>query len=157
MKDALTRIREILDQEGVEYELIHHRLDYQASEAAADTHTPPAEFAKTIFLWVDGAPAMAVLPASKQLSLSKVQHALTAEHVRLAREEETHAVCPDCEVGAAPPFGNLYDVPVYVSPSLTEDDRITFNAGTHRDAIRMPYADFERLVGPRVIRMAKHD
>jgi Ala-tRNA(Pro) deacylase len=77
--------------------------------------------------------------------------------VRLASEWEMQDLCPDAEVGAAPPFGNLYGLPTYVSPVLTRDERITFNAGTHEDAVRMAYADWDRLVGPKVIPMSRHE
>lgn len=154
---GLERLRSYLDQQGVEYETIHHKADFRAMATAVDTHTDPAEFAKTVFLWVDGHPIMAVLPASRHVALAKVRKALGAEHVRVATESDCRELCQDCEVGAAPPFGSLYDLPVYLSPALAEDETITFNAGTHRDAIRMRYADYERLVHPNVQPIAKND
>jgi Ala-tRNA(Pro) deacylase len=151
------RLQEFLDEHGVEYEAIHHRLDYRACKTAQDTHTPPGEFAKTVFVRVDGRIVMAVLPASKTVALGKLRRGLGARDVQLAREWEFSELCPDCEPGAAPPFGNLYDLPVYVSPALTRDDEITFNAGSHEDAVRMAYGDFERLVKPRVLPLSRHD
>lgn len=151
------RLRTFLKQERAAYETLHHAKDYTAKETAEDTHTPPKEFAKTVFLCIDGRPAMAVLPATEFVSLRKVQQTLGAEDVRLASEAESRRACPDCDVGAAPPFGNLYNLPVYVSPSLAEDEKITFNAGSHQDAIRMSYRDFEILVQPRVMPLSKHD
>lgn len=157
MTGVAARLREFLDAHDVEYEAIHHRVDYRARKTAQDTHTPPAEFAKTVFVRVDGRIVLAVIPASKTVALGKLRHGLAAQDVQLAREWEFSELCPDCEPGAAPPFGNLYDLPVYVSPALAEDEEITFNAGSHQDAIRMAYRDFERLVKPRVLPISKHD
>jgi Ala-tRNA(Pro) deacylase len=157
MSGIAARVQTFLKQEQVTYETLHHPTDYTAKETAEDTHTPPKEFAKTVFLCVDGRPAMAVLPATEFVSLRKVQQALGAEEVRLASEEESRQACPDSDVGAAPPFGNLYELPVYVSPLLAEDEKITFNAGSHQDAIRMSYRDFEKLVQPHVMALSKHD
>lgn len=157
MNEGFERLRAYLDSVGVEYQIIHHRTDYRARETAADTHTPPEDFAKTVFVWVDGKPAMAVVPANKDVALSKLAKAIGAEEVRVARESETRELCQDCDVGAAPPFGHLYDLPVYASASLAREESITFNAGTHENAVRMAWSDFERLVAPSVVRLAKHD
>jgi Ala-tRNA(Pro) deacylase len=157
MNEGYRRLQDYLDSAGVFYHTIHHRSDYRARTAAVDTQTPLKEFAKTVFLWIDGAPAMAVLPASKDLAPSRLCKTLGAAEVTLAHEAETLELCPDCEIGAAPPFGNLYDLPVYVSTSLAEDEEITFNGGTHDHAVRMAFADFERLVKPTIVALAKHD
>jgi Ala-tRNA(Pro) deacylase len=157
MSGIVPRLQRFLDKHRVDYQVIHHRTDYRASATAADTETEPEEFAKTVFLWIDGRFAMAVLPALKHVALSKVRRALDAEDVRLASEREASDLCPDCDVGAAPPFGNLYDLPVYVSASLAEDEKITFNGGSHEDAIRMDFRDFEQLVRPRILKIARHD
>lgn len=152
-----TRLIELLDESGVEYELIHHRPDYRARQTAADTHTPPQEFAKTVFLWIDGQYALAVLPANLSVSERKLARSIGAQELRLASEWEMRDLCPEVDIGAAPPFGNLWGLPVYVSPALARDEHITFNAGSHTDAVRMSYADFERLVKPRVVSLAKHE
>jgi Ala-tRNA(Pro) deacylase len=157
MNSGFERLVEYLDAAGVPYHVIHHRVDYRSRATADHTHTPPAEFAKTVFVWIDGTPAMVVLPATKDVALSRLCRNLGADEVRVARESETRELCPDCEVGAAPPFGNLYDLCVYVSKSLAEDEEITFNGGTHDNAVRMAFADFERLVQPRILALAKHD
>jgi Ala-tRNA(Pro) deacylase len=157
MAGIVPRLQRFLDEHRVDYRVIHHRTDYEASVTAADTETEPEEFAKTVFLWIDGRFAVAVLPALKHVALSKLRKTLDAEEVRLASEREAAELCPDCDVGAAPPFGNLYDLPVYVSASLAEDEQITFNGGSHEDAIRMAFSDFEQLVRPRILRLAKHD
>jgi len=157
MESALDRVQALLDERGVDYQLIHHHQDFRARVAARDTHTPAEEFAKTVFVYVDGRPAMAVVPATKDLALSKLGRALGAEDVRLASEAEMHELCPDSEIGAEPPFGILYDLPVYLSASLAEQEHITLNGGTHDKAFRMTYGDYQRIVVPQVLRIAKHD
>ncbi|MEN8184077.1 MAG: YbaK/EbsC family protein [Myxococcota bacterium] len=151
------RLQVLLDESGVEYEIIHHQDDFRAVTTAEDTHTPAREFAKAVFLWIDGSYAMATLPATHFVAESKLARSLGAENVRLAFESEMQDLCPDCEVGAAPPFGTLYGLPVYASPVLARDDHVTFNAGTHRDAVRMAYKDFERLVKPRILPLSRHE
>jgi Ala-tRNA(Pro) deacylase len=155
MSEIPKRIREFLEKSRVDYEVIEHPLDFTAQETAAHTHTKGKEFAKTVFLKVDGKPAMAVLPAPQMVDLEEARASIGAEQIVLAHEDEIAKLCPDCDTGAAPPFGNLYDVPVYVSPVIARDERVTFNAGSHRDAIRMDYSDFERLVKPQVVSLHK--
>ncbi len=157
MTDIAPRLQRFLDEERVSYEHVRHRTDYTSKQAAVDTETPEREFAKTVFVTIDGQPAMAVLPASRFVDEVTLRDSLGANEVCLADEDRVAALCPDCAVGAAPPFGNLYDLPVYVSPELREDERITFNAGSHEHALRMAYADFERLVRPRIVRLSEHD
>ncbi|MBW2232867.1 MAG: YbaK/EbsC family protein [Deltaproteobacteria bacterium] len=157
MSGIVPRLEKFLEEHGVEYDVIPHKNDYRAKVTARDTGTPQSEFAKTVFVLIDGEDALVVVPADRDVALSKLRDALGATEVCLAREDEFHEFCPDCEVGAAPPFGNLYGLPVYVSTSLAADDMITFNAGTHSSAVRMAYSDFERLVGPRVLALCKHE
>lgn len=157
MSDVAKRLHDLLDESGVDYEIIHHKPDYRAEQTALDTHTPPKDFAKTVVLWIDGQYALAALPADHTVSERKLRRSIGAEDVRLAAEWEMEDLCPDCEIGAAPPFGVLYGLPTYVCPLLAEDEQITFNAGTHRDAVRMSWQDFERLVKPRVASMSKHE
>jgi Ala-tRNA(Pro) deacylase len=116
------RLETFLKESRAHYEVIPHRLDYQAQQAAVDTDTPQRDFAKTVFVCVDGRYAMAVMPASQFLSERKLREALGADELRLAAEYEFEGLCPDSAVGAEPPFGNLYGLDVYVSPVLTEDD-----------------------------------
>lgn len=145
------QLQQFLSEHGVPYETIHHRRDYTAQETAADTHTPGKEFAKTVMLWVDGNYAMAVLPAHHMVDFEKLRQAIGAKEVKLASEDEIRELCPDCEAGAVPPFGNLYGLPVYLSQAMTTDERITFNAGTHEDVVRMRYEDFVKLVQPKIL------
>lgn len=150
---SLNRVTQMLEDEQVNYEVVHHHVDYTAQETAADTHTPGREFAKTVVLGLPGGHAMAVVPALFKVDLEKIRQGIGTRQVRLADEESMERLCPDCDVGAEPPFGNLYDLPVFVDPNLTKDEYITFNGGTHEDAIRMRFSDYERLVRPTIMDM----
>lgn len=150
----LQRVTSYLDEHTIPYETIHHRRDYSAQKTAADTHTPGKAFAKTVILNVDNRFCMFVLPASQKVDVKKVQRELGAKEVRLATESEFSGICTGCEVGAMPPLGALYNLPVYISHVLTEDLLITFNAGTHEDAVRMRYSDYEKLAHPVVVNVA---
>ena len=120
---------------------------------AASAHVPSQELAKTVMVVIDGTLAMAVLPASEHLDLETLKAAVDAQDVRLASEAEFESQFLDCDIGAMPPFGNLYGVDVYVSERLAEDGEIAFNAGNHRELVMMSYADFERLVGHQTLTM----
>jgi Ala-tRNA(Pro) deacylase len=143
-----TRLKEFLDKEHVKYVTIGHSPAFTAQEVAATAHIPGKELAKTVIVKVDGELAMVVLPASEHVRLSHVREMLGAKDVELADEDEFKKAFPDCETGAMPPFGNLYGMNVFVSQVLREDDEIAFNAGSHSELIRLPYADYERLVHP---------
>lgn len=151
------RLQKLLDEGGVDYEVIHHREDFRARTTARDTHTPPEEFAKTVVLWIDDHYALAIVPATHNVAASRLARSIGASEVRLASESEMRDVMPDSEVGAAPPFGALYDLPVYASPLLAQDERITFNAGTHRDAVRMSWTDYQRLAEPEIVHLSHHE
>jgi Ala-tRNA(Pro) deacylase len=135
---------------GVEYAEETHRRAYTAQQVAAVEHVPGNQFAKVVMLIVDGRPVMAVLPATRAVQFEQVAKVLAAHEVRLACESEFAPLFPDCEVGAMPPFGNLYCVPVYVDEPLAGNDEIVIQAGTHRDSIRLRYFDFARLAQPVV-------
>ena len=153
----LGRLQELLDQRGVEYEVVHHREDFRARVTAADTDTPAGEFAKTVVMWVDGAYALAVLPATHFVAEGRFAHSVGAETARLATEFEMRDLLPDCEVGAAPPVGCLYGLPTYVSPVLARREHITFNAGTHSDAVRLAWNDYQGLAEAKVVAMSRHE
>ena len=144
----VTRLKEFLDRENVKYVTIGHSPAFTAQEIAERAHIPGRELAKTVMVKIDGELAMIVVPASDHVKLAHLKEALGADEVELAGEYEFKERFPDCETGAMPPFGNLYDMKVFVSAPLREDDEIAFNAGSHSELIRMSYADFERLVNP---------
>ncbi len=151
-----SQIKEFLDDRGVPYEVIPHSPAYTAQGVAAAAHVKGLELAKTVIVKVDGALAMAVLPAPYKVDFDKLKAAIGSDQVDLASEAEFQSLFPDCELGAMPPFGNLYGFDVYVAQSLTQDEQIAFNAGTHTDLIRMAYRDFEGLVQPKILRFSAH-
>jgi Ala-tRNA(Pro) deacylase len=146
-----TRLKEFLDQERVRYLTIAHSPAFTAQEVAQAAHVPGKEMAKTVVVRLDGDLAMVVLPASSQLNLDLLKEATGAKRLDLASERHFRDAFPGCELGAMPPFGNLFGMPVYVSEDLTRDEEIAFNAGTHTEVIKMRYDDFEKLVKPRVV------
>ena len=148
------RLKAFLDSHVVEYEIIPHPTAYTSAALGAVTHTPGKEIAKTVMVTVDGVLAMVVVPGSKHVNLRALKSSLGASEVALSAEEEFAHVFPDCEVGAMPPFGNLYGLSVYVDEVLTNDSEIAFNAGTHRELMRLKYEDFAQLTQPEVIRVA---
>jgi Ala-tRNA(Pro) deacylase len=147
-------MREYLDSHDVKYVLISHSPAFTALEIASSAHIPGKELAKTVMVEIDDRIAMAVLPAPQKVDLELLREAAGAERVALAKEDAFRDRFPECDVGAMPPFGNLYDMDVYVADSLTEDEEIAFNAGSRTELVRLAYRDFERLVQPRVMRFA---
>lgn len=150
----IRKLKEYLDKNNIEYITIRHSLAYNAQRIAATTHIPGRDLAKTVMVKIDGRMAMAVLPASFLINMKLLKEVTGARKVEIANEMEFKHLFPDCEIGAMPPFGNLYDMEVYVAESLGKDEEIAFNAGTHVELIRMAYADFERLVKPVVLRFS---
>ncbi len=145
------KLKEYLNSQQIKYVSIQHSPAYTAQEVAACAHVSGRDFAKTVIVKVEGTPAMVVLPANRKVVLSELREILGAEKVRFATEEEFQNLFPDCEIGAMPPFGNLYGIEVYVAPSLAEEPEIAFNAGTHTEILKMAYLDFERLVKPKIV------
>ncbi|MFC1664245.1 aminoacyl-tRNA deacylase [Pseudomonadota bacterium] len=151
------KLKEYLDAHKIKYVTISHSPGYTAREVAASALVPRAEFAKTVMVTVDNNMAMVVIPASRRLDLERFALLIQAKKVKLADEQEFQDRFPDCEVGAMPPFGNLYDMEVYVAANLTLDDEIVFNAGSHTQVIQMTYEDYADLVQPKVLDIAvKH-
>ncbi len=144
------KLKQFLDDHDVKYVSISHSPAYTAQTIAAAAHIPGKELAKTVIVKIDDKFAMAVLPASYRVHLGHLKAAVSADHVELATEAEIKSLFPDCEPGAMPPFGNLYDMDVYVAEQLTQDEEIAFNAGGHTELLRMSYKDFENLVTPEI-------
>ena len=134
---------------------IKHPPAYTAMEIAAAAHVPGKELAKTVIVKLDGKMTMAVLPSKYRVDLERLRTACRAGSVELATEEDFVRTFPNCDEGAMPPFGNLYDMDVYVAARLSGDEYIAFNAGTHTELVRMRYRDFERLVNPKVLAFAR--
>ena len=145
-------LREFLDRNRIKYVVISHSRAHTAQEIAASAHIPGQALAKTVIVKLDGRLAMAVLPASELVDLELLADAAFAQRAELADEEEFGDRFPDCQLGAMPPFGNLYGMEVYVADSLAEDEVIAFNAGSYTELIQMAYPDYARLVKPRILR-----
>jgi Ala-tRNA(Pro) deacylase len=152
---VVKKLKEMLDEHKVSYEIFSHALAYTAQEIAAKQHCSGNEMAKVVMLKVDDALVMGVIPASRKINLGTVIKSLGAKAARLAMEDEFIAHFPGCEIGAMPPFGNLFGVPVFVDPALAEDEYIYFNAGNHVQTVRMKYQDFARLVKPKIARLVE--
>ena len=148
------RLKGLLDENQIPYSVMTHTTAYTAQGAAATMQISGKELAKTVVLWAGEEMILAVLPAPNHIRLDKLGTEV-GKSLRLATEQEFSTLFPDCELGAMPPFGSLYNLPAYVDESLAADEAIVFNAGTHRDAIRIRYDDFVRLAKPRVCSFAQ--
>ena len=151
----LVRLQELLDRSGVAYTHTVHPLAYTAREVAAAEHLPAQEVAKVVVFLAENGYRMVVLPANKVVDFQELRAMLGFSHARLATEKELSDLFPDCDLGAMPPFGNLYDMPVHLDSSLLADEMIAFNAGTHRDVVHIRLGDFRRLVNPEVVTLAR--
>ncbi len=143
-----------LNANNVSYQLLRHVPAFRAHEVAMATHVPDRNLAKTLLVKAGQVYWMVVLRGDQRLDEKALKRVLEVHHVHLAHEEDLDHLFPDCEVGAMPPFGNLYGFPVVVDQALPEDDEIVFNACTHTDSIRMKFSDFERLVRPMIAHIA---
>lgn len=146
----LSKLREFLDSHHIRYLVISHSLAYTAQGVAALAHVSGKRLAKTVIVKIDGILAMAVIRASEHVDLDRLRALTGAQFVELATEREFKDAFPDCETGAMPPFGNLYDMAVYADANLAQNEEITFSAGTHRELVRMNWDDLLRLVNPTV-------
>jgi Ala-tRNA(Pro) deacylase len=146
----ITKLRRALETNHIQFETIVHDPTYTAQGTAASAHVSGNDMAKTVMVKLDGQLAMAVLPAARKVNFDRLREAAHVASAELATEQEFAQLFPMCEVGAMPPFGNLYDLEVYVDEPLSQDERIAFNAGTHSELIRMRYDDYEHLVHPKV-------
>jgi len=144
------KLKEFLDQNKVKYVSISHSAAYTAPEIAQRAHVSGRDLAKTVMVKLDGKMAMAVLSAADHVDVEKLARAAHARKAQLASEGEFKALFGECEIGAMPPFGNLYGMKVFVSSRLAADEEIAFNAGSHTELLKLTYADFERLVKPAV-------
>lgn len=149
------KLRSVLEANHLAFTQTTHTAAFTAREVASVEHLPAREVAKTVVLFGDGGFRMIVIPANKLVDFQEVRLALGLSHVRLASEEELSRLFPDCELGAMPPVGNIYDMPVYLDSSLAAEPEIVFNAGTHREAIHMQTADYRRLVSPTVVALSR--
>ena len=148
------KLKEFLDSNKIKYVSITHSSAYTAMEISALAHVPGKDLAKTVMIKTNGHMAMAVLPATHMIKMDLLKKAIGSDNIRLATEQEFKDKFADCEVGAMPPFGNLYNMEVYASDLLRDDEEIVFNAGSHTELIKLSYKDFERLVNPKVTQIS---
>ena len=151
----LAKLRVFLEENHAEYTHTVHPLAFTAREVASAEHLPTREVAKTVVIFGDDDYHLIVIPANKLVDFQEVRLALGLTHARLATEQEVGALFADCELGAMPPFGHLWGLQTYVDVSLTGEDTIAFNAGTHRDLIHMRTADYRKLARPVVVSLAR--
>ena len=147
-------LKEFLDKNRIKYVSIKHSPAFTSQEIAQSVHIPGKSFAKTVIVKIDKKLTMAVVPAKFLIDIDKMKEITGAEFVELADEKEFENLFPGCEVGAMPPFGNLYDMDVFVAEPLTRYEEIAFNAGTHTEVIKLAFKDFEKLVQPKVVQIA---
>jgi len=144
-------VKEFLKKSGVEYETSKHVPVFSSQKMAQVEHESGRYVAKPVIVKADGRFVMCVLPASRHVDLEKLKSQLAAGFVELAQESEIAELFPDCDVGAEPPFGNLYKLPTVMDKTLEKDDHVLFQAGTHEEAIRISMADYQRLAHPKVL------
>ena len=147
-------VKNFLDKHNIKYISIKHSKAYTAQEIAASAHVEGRRVAKTVVLKINGKLAFAVLPASYKIDFDMLKESLGTDKIRLSNEQEFKDKCVNCEVGAMPPFGNLFNCETYVAAALVEDEDILFNAGNHTELIKMNYMDFEKLVKPKILRFS---
>ena len=152
---SLQEVEKFLRDEHVKYRTVQHSPAYSSREIAQAAHLPPRRLAKVTMLEIDGELAMAVLPASEMVDIDALSELAGGRSVRLAKESQFADRFPDCEVGAMPPFGNLWGMPVFVSDGFEKTDQIAFEAGSHSELLEMPYDAFLRLVGPQIGHFAR--
>jgi Ala-tRNA(Pro) deacylase len=156
MEMPVKQLKEFLDSRNIKYVTISHSAAYTAQEIAASARIPGKELAKTVIVKVNGEMAMAVLPACYKIDFNLLKEAAAVNKVELASEEDFKDKFSECEVGAMPPFGNLYGMDVFVADTLAEDEEIAFNCGSHTELIRMSYKDFEATVKPKIVKFSSH-
>lgn len=147
----LNKLINYLEDHNKKYIVVKHSTAFTAQEVAASAHVPGKNMAKTVIVKVDGDMKMVVLPSTHNVDFNAIRETLNADDVELASEQEFEDLFPECELGAMPPFGNFYDMDTLVAESLTDDEEIAFNAGTHKELVKMNYSDFEELVQPKVL------
>jgi Ala-tRNA(Pro) deacylase len=152
------RLKRYLDQERAPYETLPHREAFTARQVAAESRVPERQLAKVLALEEEGnGHLMVVLPAACRLDLNALKHAAGRHRLSLVQEDEMGRLFPDCELGAMPPFGQLYGMPVYVDACLSQGQAIVFQAGNHHEVVRMAYPEYARLAKPLLGEFCMHE
>jgi Ala-tRNA(Pro) deacylase len=149
-------VQDFLDQMGVNYRLSRHDTAFTAADLAHAEHVPGRKVIKPVVVKADGQFVMCALPASHRIDLDTLREQLQANDIQLADENELQGLFPDCEIGAEPPIGRMFGMPTLMDESLFADDRVTFQAGTHQDAVTMTLAEYRRVAQPEVAYFGKH-
>lgn len=147
------QVEDFLNKHKVKYTSMMHSPAFTAQEIAATAHVSGKQLAKIVVVKINGRLAIVVLRANDHIDFAKL-HKITGAEVDLASEGEFKDQFAGCEVGAMPPFGNLYDMPVYASSELSKEDDIMFNAGSHSELMQMAFKDFERCVHPKLVELS---
>jgi Ala-tRNA(Pro) deacylase len=142
-------VRKALEGRGVRYRELHHPRAYTSQEVAKREHVSGHQVAKVVVVMADGKPVELVLPASRRVVLEQVRELLGARDMRLATETEMERYFTECEIGAVPPLRHWKDIDVLMDTTLSADDEILFQAGTHEDAVALRFDDWQRIVEPR--------
>lgn len=150
------KLCDYLDQQGVRYQFLHHNPIFTSQELAAVEHVPGNQVIKPVVVRADGEYVMCALPASYRVDLNELRNQLHAEDVKLADEPTLQRLFPDCELGAEPPIGRLFGLPTLMDESLVADDVVTFQAGTHQDAVTMSLAEYRRIAQPEIAHFGRH-
>lgn len=148
------RIAEYLESQHVPFERLSHPQAFAAQEVAYSLHISGKQLAKAVVLKADDNPVMVVLPASHRLSIKDLRGLLDVHRLEMTSETELAAIFPDCELGAIPPFGNLYGMAVWVDQACSDSEEIVFCAGSHIDCLRMKYSDYAKAVSPHTGRFS---
>ncbi len=143
------RVARLLEQNEVQYQVLPHREAFTAQEVAQATHVAGRQFAKVVVLReARESYVMAVLPASQHLDLDRMRHQTGRQGLLFADEAEIVKLFPDCEPGAMPPFGRIYGLPMYLDGCFWKEEEFYFQAGNHREVVRVRFKDYERLARP---------
>ena len=149
-------LQTFLDEQGVNYRLSHHNPTYTSQDLAATEHISGRKVIKPVVVRADGQWMMCALPASHRVDLRELREQLRAKDVVLADEQTLERLFPECELGAEPPIGKLYGMPTLMDESLVADETVTFQAGTHSDAVTMPLSDYRRVADPEIAHFGRH-
>jgi len=149
------RLQRFLDSRQAKYAISSHHTAFTAREVAAVEHLPAREVAKVVVVFGDGKYHMIVIPANRLVDFQEVRHTLGLTQARLATEEELAKLFPDCELGAMPPVGEVYGLPLYLDSSLLDEEMIAFNGGTHRDILHMKTEDYRAMTQPTMVSLAR--
>ena len=149
-------LQSYLDQMGVHYRVSHHDTAYTASRLAEKEHVPGRKVIKPVVVKADNQFVMCVLPASHRIDMDALRTQLETDRVELAEERKLAELFPDCELGAEPPIGRLYGMTTLMDESVIADDHVTFQAGTHTDAVTMTLADYRKVAQPEVAYFGRH-